>query len=160
MPKIQIDCDESRLIDLLEAVKHLIRGAPHIFTAQPAPKLPSDQKDFEDRAQAIAKAIKPRPNQPMRLEALRIVLGGGDTWFDQKGEPDPAMRNATGALSKALRSFAPFEESPLEILCRRQREVVAKGLHKGKYQGTRYITTKLGDRVREILCEWGVLSLR
>ncbi|WOF43182.1 hypothetical protein KNJ79_19000 [Sphingopyxis indica] len=154
---VQIDCVEHDLIDLLEAVKTLAHGAPRVFTQQEVPKLPSAEKEFEDRAYAIAKAIKPRPSQPMRREALRMALCNGDTWFDQKGEPDPAMRNATGALSKALRPFAPWEESPLEILCRRQREVVAKGPYKGKYQGTRYLPTSLGKRVREILNEWGVI---
>ena len=96
----------------------------------------------------------------MRLETLEFVLNRGDTWLDQNGEPDPALRNATGALSKALRKFAPYEESPLDILCTRQRHTVPSGPYKGRYQGTRYIPTKLGMRVKEILQEWGVMRKR
>lgn len=156
---IQVECDEGKVVEILEAIKSLGKN-PKIFSTAPLPKLPSAQKEFEARAQSIAKAIKPRPNQTMRLETLEFVLNGGDTWRDQKGESDPALRNATGALSKALRRFAPYSESPLEILCDRRRETIAKGPFKGRYQGTRYVPTMLGKRVREILQEWGILRRR
>jgi len=159
MAMIQVECDDAKVVEILEAIKSLSKS-PKIFSAKPLPSLPSAQKEFEARALAIAKAIKPRPNQSMRLETLELVLDGGDTWFDQKGEPDPALRNATGALSKALRRFDPWSESPLEILCERRRETIAKGPFKGRYQGTRYVPTRLGHRVREILQEWGILKPR
>jgi hypothetical protein len=56
-----------------------------------------------------------------------------------------------------LRKFAPYEESPLDILCERRRMVFSRGPAKGQYQGTRYIPTRMGNRVREILSEAGVL---
>lgn|GEM_PF-6388050 len=153
---VQFECDESRVAEVLEALKTRGRN-PRIFTPQRLPQLPSVRREFEARALAIAKAIKPRPNQAMRQETLEFVLGGGNTWLDQQGEPDPALRNATGALSKALRPFAPWEESPLDILCERRRETVPSGPYKGRYQGTRYVPTPLGKRVRQLLQEWGVL---
>jgi hypothetical protein len=156
MRMIQIECGDDRLIEILEAIRTLSRNVK-IFSPIEMPNLPSDQKEFDARALAIAQAIKPRPNQEMRLETLELVLGGGDTWFDQKGERDPALRNATGALSKALRRFAPYSDSPLEILCERRREIVPTGPYKGRYQGTRYVPTRLGRRVREILQEWGIM---
>jgi hypothetical protein len=156
MVVIQVECVEERVAEVLEALKSRTRN-PKLFLPRRLPELPSVKREFEARAQAIARAIRPRPNQAMRQETLEFVLGGNDTWFDQQGEPDPALRNATGALSKALRPFAPWEESPLEILCDRRRETVPSGPYKGRYQGTRYVPTPLGKRVREILQEWGVL---
>lgn len=156
MIMIQVECEAERVPEVLEALKSRARN-PKIFLPQRLPELPSAKREFEARAQAIAKRIRPRPNQVMRQETLEFVLGGGNTWLDQQGEPDPALRNATGALSKALRPFAPWEESPLAILCERRRETVPAGPYKGRYQGTRYVPTPLGKRVREILREWGVL---
>ena len=148
---------DDKLIDALEALKPFAVGTPKIFAPQPVTKLPSNVAEFEARAQAIARTIRPRANQPMRLDALKAVLTGHNTWFDQQGDPDPALRNATGALSKALRKFAPYDESPLEILCVRRRETVPTGPYKGRYQGTTYEVTKLGARVRDILKEMGIL---
>ncbi|TMJ20177.1 MAG: hypothetical protein E6G92_10615 [Alphaproteobacteria bacterium] len=159
MKIVQLECEDGKHIEILEAVKGLSRNAK-VFQIEKVPDLPSAEREFEDRAQAIAKWIRPRSNQPMRLETLEFVLNGGNTWFDQNGESDPALRNATGALSKALRKFAPWQESPLEILCDRQRVMVSNGPFKGRYQGTRYSPTPLGRRVRDILTEWGVLRHR
>src|SRR5689334_12647791 len=121
---IQVECEDAKIVDVLEAIKSHSRN-PKIFCPKAVPRLPSTDREFEAHAHAIAEAIKPRPNQPMRLETLELILNGGDTWFDQQGEPDPALRNATGALSKALRRFAPWDPSPLEILCERRREVTS-----------------------------------
>ena len=156
---IQIECEDAQVVEVLEAIKAHSRN-PKIFAPIARPNLPSVEREFETRALAIANAIKPRPNQPMRLETLEFVLNSGDTWSHPMDTPDQALRNATGALSKALRRFAPFEESPLEILCERRREVVPSGPYKGRYQSTHYIPTKLGKRVREILEEKGVLKRR
>ena len=156
---LQVECEEAKIVEVLEAIKTLTRN-PKIYASVSVPKLPSNTQEFETRALAIVEAIKPRPNQPMRKEILEFVLNGNDTWMGQGGEPDPALRNATGALSKALRRFDPWSSSPLEILCERRREMVQAGPYKGRYQGTRYIPTKLGRRVRDILVERGVLRLR
>jgi hypothetical protein len=147
---IQFQCKEGMIAEAIDAVSSMMIGKPQLFAAQPLPPSPKKLLEFEELAQRVAKAIKPRANQPMRAETLKLVLGGGDTFWNQKGEADPALRNATGALSKALRPFSMWD-SPLDLICSRVREVVAKGPFKGKYQGTRYVPTKLGKRVREIL---------
>lgn len=152
---VQFECDEQCVADAIDAVRRFIRGKPRIYEARALPDSPERAKEFEARAQAIAKAIKPREGQKMRRETLLLVLSGGDTWFDQGGDPDPALRNATGALSKALRQFEPYTPSPLDILAERQRETFEDGLYKGRYRGTRYRPTRLGQRVLEILRSWG-----
>lgn len=157
MTMIQFECRRDKELDILEALKPFSVQQLRLFSSLPKPPLPSDSKDFENKAQAIAKSIRPRPGQIMRRETLNTVLSGGDTFWDQDGKPDPALRNATGALSKALRKFAPFAESPLEILCERRREVFPSGSNKGEYKGTRYTVTRLGARVREILAAQGGL---
>lgn len=153
---IQFECLDDRIVEALEAIKGIAVGqTTKIWTRLAIPNLPSDEKAFEERAQAIAGAIKPRPNQKMRLEALRYVFNESNTFWAQQGEPDPALRNATGALSKALRRFAPYYDSPMEIICERRREIHSGGPLKGTYQGIQYVLTKLGKRVRDILKEWG-----
>lgn len=156
MAMIQFECPEAKIADALDAIRLFAIGKPHLFTPLPLPASPKEAAEFEQRAQEIAKAIRPRVSQTVRLEALRLVLLGGDTFYDQQGEADPALRNATGALSKALRKFSIWD-SPLDLLCERRRETVPSGPYKGRYQGTRYIPTRLGKRVREILQEQKIL---
>lgn len=153
---IQFECKDGMIREAIDALSPMMIGKPQIFVAQPLPSSPKKALEFEDFAQRVAKTVAPRANQPMRAETLRLVLGGGDTFWDQKGEPDPALRNATGALSKALRRFSMWD-SPLDLICTRAREVVPNGPYKGKYQGTRYIPTTLGKRVRQILEESGAI---
>jgi hypothetical protein len=154
---IQFECNRDQEIDILEVLKRFSVQSLKMYSSLPKPPLPSDSADFENRAQMIAKTIQPRPGQTMRRDALITVLRGSETFWDQSAEPDPALRNATGALSKALRKFAPFAESPLEILCDRRREVFSKGPMKGQYKGTRYVLTRLGNRVKEILIEKAII---
>lgn len=153
---IQFECKEGMIVQAIDALSPMMIGKPQIFAAQPIPPSPKKALEFEELAQRIAKAIAPRANQPMRAETLRLVLTGGDTFWDQKGESDPALRNATGALSKALRRFSMWD-SPLDLICTRVREVIPNGPFKGKYQGTRYVPTSLGKRVHEILKESGAI---
>ena len=153
---IQFECKDELVAEVIDAVTSMSIGKPKLFVSQPLPESPKKAVEFEELAQAIAKAVRPRANQSMRAETLRLVLRGGDTFFDQKGEPDPALRNATGALSKALRKFSMWD-SPLDLICERIREVFPKGPAKGQYQGTRYVPTRLGKRVREILEESGAI---
>lgn len=156
MAIVQFECRDDDVSDAVDAVSALVIGRPRIFTPQPSPTSPKKAGELEATAQAIAKVVRPRANQSMRLEILKLVLKGGDTWFDQNGEPDPGLRNATGALSKALRPFSTWD-SPLDLICTRKREVVHDGAYKGRYQGTRYIPTQLGGRVKQILEEQGVI---
>ena len=151
---VQFECEETKLTDALDRLRELGVGRLTVYAAEALPASPMLAKQFETRAQAIAKAIQPRQGQDLRRETLQLVLSGSDTFFGQHGEPDPALRNATGALSKALRRFAPYDESPLDILVRRTREVWTDAPLKGQYRGTRYTPTNLGVRVREILLEW------
>jgi hypothetical protein len=156
MATIQFECPDDKIIDAMEAIKGIAIGQKiNLWAPLNIPTLPSNEKAFEERAQAIARKIKSRQSQKMRQEALRYVFNEENTFWAQHGDPDPALRNATGALSKALRSFAPYHESPLDIICERRREVFDKGPLKGTYQGTQYVLTKLGKRVREILKEIG-----
>jgi hypothetical protein len=158
MVMIQFECANDKIVDALEALKGIASGqTTKIWTPMKIPVLAADLQAFEQKAQAIAAAIKPRPNQKMRAEALRYVFNESNTYWAQQGDPDPALRNATGALSKALRRFAPYHESPLDIVCERRREVFDKGPMKGTYQGVQYVLTKLGKRVRDILKELGII---
>lgn len=153
---IQFECKDEMITEAIDALSSIMIGKPQIFAAQPLPTSPKKALEFEELAQRIAKAIMPRANQPMRAETLKLVLTGGNTFWEQKGESDPALRNATGALSKALRRFSTWD-SPLDLICTRVREVVPNGAYKGKYQGTRYVPTKLGKRVRQILEQSGAI---
>jgi hypothetical protein len=77
---------------------------------------------------------------------LRKLLGGHDTFSDQRGEPDPALRNAMGAISKALKSVFFHDQAV-------HRLAVPKKTHfpDGSYRGTVYVPTPLGELVRELL---------
>lgn len=156
MHTIQFECPEAKVAEALDMIAAFAVGKPQLYAKLALPVSPAKEAGFEKLAQEIAKTIRPRASQTVRLEVLRLVLFGGDTFYDQKGEADPALRNATGALSKALRKFSIWD-SPLDLLCERRRETVPSGPYKGRYQGTRYIPTRLGKRVREILQEQKIL---
>jgi hypothetical protein len=116
-----------------------------LYQQIPCPGGENDQEEHQF-AQIVAKAIRPQPNQPMRKEALQKLLGGHDTFTDQKGEPDPALRNAMGAISKALKSVFSHDKAI-------QRLAIPKKTYfdDGHYMGTIYLLTPLGAKVRDIL---------
>lgn len=147
---IQVQVAEAQLASAVAAVLPFAIGTPAVFAPQPLPEQVVEAQEFEAKAQAIAQAIRPRSSQPLRQEALRAVLGGHDTYWDQQGAADPTLRNAVGALSKALRPFS-FLPSPLDLLCTRQKHFATQEPGKGSYLGTRYVRTLLGTRVRDIL---------
>ena len=151
---IQFECRADKVVEALDSIRPFAAGKPQLLEARPLPASPVAAAELEARAQDIAKWIKPREIDSVAAETIRFVLTGSDTFFDLQCDPDPALRNATGALSKKLRRFARFSDSPLEILCERRREVFPSGPSKGLYRGTRYYPTKLGARVYEILKEW------
>lgn len=101
----------------------------------------------------VVAAIRPKGNQTMRVEVLRAIFGGHDTFLDQGGKPDPALRNGVGALSKALKAVFNHGQ-PL------RRLVVPKKNYfpGGAYKGTTYQLTALGEQVRDRLKVEGVLA--
>lgn len=109
--------------------------------------------EFEALAEQIAGAIRPTAKQPMRKEALYMALFGGETLHDQHGESDPSLRNALGALSKALRPIFKFDASPIDNIAQRKKYFG----NEGHYLGTKYQPTKLGVRVRDILRAQGAI---
>jgi hypothetical protein len=157
MVTVQFDIAEEKLGDALDAVRRFMPANLRIFTTQPIPHSPMREAELQQLAHKIALAIAPRPEQRARREALRLILEGGDTFLSQQGGPDPALRNATGAISKSLRRFDPYAASPLDLLCERRREVYVRGPGKGNYKGMRYIPTALGRRVLQKLRELGKL---
>jgi hypothetical protein len=155
---VQFEISADKIVDVLEVLKPWVRAQSiKLMEGRVVPPLPSDTDDFEKKAFAITSRIRPRAHQPTRLMALQHIFADGDSWIDADADANPALRNATGAVSKALRRFAPYAESPLDIICTRHREVFRTGAQKGQYKGTRYSLTRLGQRVRAILMAEGVL---
>jgi hypothetical protein len=157
MATVQFDISDEKLVDVLDAIRRFGPGGLRIFGARPVPPSPMREAELQQLAHKIALAIAPRPEQQARRAALRLVLEGGNTFASQEGEADPALRNATGAISKSLRRFDPYAASPLDLLCERRREVFSRGPAKGNYRGMRYIPTALGQRVLRKLKELGEL---
>ncbi len=116
-----------------------------LFDPVPLPPVQNDD-DLTQLAQSVVAAVRPKPTQPLRKEALRKLLGGHDTFSDQRGEPDPALRNAMGAISKALKSVFFHDQAV-------HRLAVPKKTHfpDGTYRGTVYVVTPLGALVRDLL---------
>jgi hypothetical protein len=115
----------------------------NIKTGEPTSKL----------AREIAEAIRPHGKQTMRGEALKAALGEYNSFDDQKGESDAGMRVALAALSKALRPFAHGYASPMDLIAVRERQY----FDDGKYKGTVYRCTPLGEGVRKELNEMNVI---
>jgi hypothetical protein len=139
--------------DALTALKPFLADTPQLFQAMSLPTPPSiDPKHVKE----IADAITPRPNQPMREEVLKNLYSGHDTLWSQQGDPDPAFRNGTAALSRALRPFTLLA-SPLDLLFVRERRIATDGPIKGKYEATTYTPTALGKAVGELLKARGVI---
>ncbi|MBC2666052.1 hypothetical protein H7F51_11040 [Novosphingobium flavum] len=157
MKILQVGIDPARVPEALAAITPFACSAPILMQVQPLPEEAQDEQEFEELAVQVADAIQPTGNQPMRRTALQACLGGHDTFLDQMGDPDPSLRNAMGALSKALRPFSVLA-SPLDLICTRIKEYFAEGQPgAGGYRGTRYVPTKLGRRVYAILKARGVL---
>jgi hypothetical protein len=157
MATVLFDISDEKLINALDSIRSFGPANLRIFTERPIPASPMREAELQQLAHKIALAIAPRPEQHARREALRLVLEGGDTFWSLGGEADPALRNATGAISKSLRRFDPYAASPLDLLCERRREVFSNGPAKGNYKGVRYIPTALGKRVLQKLKELGKL---
>ncbi len=146
---IQIRPANGAVDPILKAISSLVaEGQVELFELQELPK-PTNEEDqeLESTAQKIAKLIRPTARQPMRGEALKVALVGWDTFMDQKGEADPSLRNALGAVSKAMRPIFPYDSSPIDRLATRRKRFDDHG----GYLGTVYTPTKLGIRVKEIL---------
>lgn len=155
MAMVQFEVQDDNLVEALDAIRCVSPTNLRVFAQKPIPPSPMREAELQQLSHKIAMAIAPRPDQHARRDALRLILGGGDTFSSQEGEADPALRNATGAISKSLRRFAPYTDSPLELLCERRREVFARGRDKGVYKGIRYIPNALGRRVFQKLKDLG-----
>lgn len=157
MTVVQFDVCDDRLVDLLDAIRRYAPSRLRVFRETPRPQSPRQETELQRLAGQIARAITPKSDSPNQVAALRLVLEGGDTFTLQEGEPDPGLRNAIGGLSKKLRRFDRFAESPVELLCERRREVFSRGQAKGIYKGMRYIPNALAGRVLKILRDTGQL---
>jgi len=132
-----------------EVVGEYASGAVQVLVPFPHRSSDADERDDGDAglARQIAEAIQPRGKQTMRRDALRAALGNYDSCIDQEGEIDNGMRVALAALSKALRPFAQHLESPMDLIAFREREY----FDGGRYRGTTYTCTPLGEKVRNEL---------
>lgn len=156
MPVLIATVDDPKAIQSCYAALATILPADSIkvLEEQPPPS-PSEASNsaLKQLAKEVATLIAPKPSQAMRHDALRMALIGGDTFYDQEGEPDPAFRNALGALSKAMRPLFKLDSSPIDRIAVRKKHFDKDGI----YLGTRYHPTELGRAVREILSEQGHL---
>lgn len=156
MNTIQLTLDPSAVPNVLKALAPFVPTSNiQLFTALP---LPAEEEKPDATQLALAKQVadllRPTANQLMRLQALRAIFGGYDTFVDEKGEANPSMRNAIGAASKSLRPLFKYDASPLERLVRRRKHYEAGTTN---YLGTRYEMTALGLLVRRILMDEGVI---
>ena len=103
---------------IAEIPDHSLKGALEALSPYVKPEnlklfspiaVPKDQGDDElaKLAQKVVDAVRPKPSQPLRREALQKLLSGHDTFSNQTGQADPALRNAMGAISKALKTVLP-----------------------------------------------------
>ena len=142
---------------IAEIPDHSLKGALEALSPYVKPEnlklfspiaVPKDQGDDElaKLAQKVVDAVRPKPRQPLRREALQKLLSGHDTFSNQTGQADPALRNAMGAISKALKTVFAHDQAV-------RRLAIPKKTHfpDGAYRGTVYILTPLGARVRDLL---------
>lgn len=156
MAILQVEVDRAKIEAALSAILPFATAEPKLYDQLALPTAVPEADDLDALAHKIADAIRPTGNQAMRSEALRATLIGHDTFHDQAATPDPALRNAVVALSRALRPFSIFD-SPLDLICSRHKDYFADGPCKGRYRGIRYVPTELGQRVRTVLKSSGAL---
>lgn len=146
MTMLLVEISDQSLKGALDALAPFV-SPENIKLFDPIP-LPAVQDDDELKqlAQSVVAAVRPKPSQPLRKEALRKLLGGHDTFSDQRGEPDPALRNAMGAISKALKSVFFHDQAVHRLAVPRKTHFAD-----GSYRGTVYDLTPLGELVRELL---------
>ncbi|MBY5517840.1 hypothetical protein [Rhizobium leguminosarum] len=136
----------SSLAAVLKAIEAVVPSSQiEVYEPAPIPKAPTDD-GLDELAKKVVVAIRPKPTQPMRREALQKLARGHDTFFDQGGVPDAALRNAMGAISKALRSVFEHDQAIRRLAIPRKTFMADKS-----YQGTVYDVTPLGARVFELL---------
>ena len=152
MVMVTFEIDKANVMSLIAALSQYV--APeniNLYEKMPLPQQVDDDKE-QELVSKIVQAIKPKPNQIMRVEALQAVLNGHDTFWDQEGESDYALRAAIAALSKALRKIFAHDKAI-------QRLAVPKKnwFDDGSYKGTTYTITPLGEKVRTELLEAGII---
>jgi len=152
MKYLTVQVPDDTLTSILQALTPLVPpNAIQLFEPLPISKEPEDD-GLGKLALQVLEIVRPKPSQPMRKEALQKLLNRHDTFWDQGGEPDPALRNAMGALSKALRAVFPHDQA-----IRRLAVPKKTFMDNGAYQGTAYVITPLGKRVRDLLKAEGIL---
>lgn len=146
---MHIDLEEQVVPDILNAILKFVPAKQiKLFEPRDLPKLKKeDTKVFEALAHKVADTVAPTGRQIMRKQALAAACLRYDSLMDQQGDPDPSMRNALGALSRALREIFPHDASPIDRLATRTKRFDENGT----YLATVYTPTKLGRRVWEIL---------
>jgi len=157
MKLIQITAPDPAAASVLAAIAAIVpaenvRVYSEVPPAPPAPPPGPDSK----LVAAIADAVRPGPSHAMRRKALEAALGGYDSYWAGHGEADPAMRNALGWVSKALKAVFPNDASPISRLAQRRKHYAAKAMG-GGYLGVRYETTALGVAVRDRLTAEGAI---
>lgn len=149
MPYLLIDVPSKGVLPVLQALASLVpEKSIQLLESKLLPKATLNQVAVDALAEAIVERVQPTARQPMRREALRAALTGWDTFIDQNGAADPNLRNAFGALSKALKPLFPGEASPIDRLVVRRKRFNPKD---GRYLGTVYEPTPLGLAVKAIL---------
>lgn len=149
---LQVKVAEERADEVAAAILSVVPNAEVVRWAQYKAPKPASTVD-EKLAVQCADAVMPSPKAEFRRDALKLIFCSMGTCSFQEGESDPTLRNATGALSKSLRSVFPFYASPIDQLVIRKKTYFENGV----YEGTEYYPTQLGKRVREILKERGVI---
>ncbi|MBX5249976.1 hypothetical protein HJC03_06115 [Rhizobium sp. NLR4b] len=146
MMLLAIKVESSNVAAILSAISALVPPQQiELYDLVQPPKSPADD-GLEELARKVALAVRPTATKPMRREALQKLARGHDTFCDQSGEADPALRNAMGAISKDLRSVFSHEK-PIQRLAISRKTRMADG----SYKGTVYDVTPLGARVFELL---------
>lgn len=144
---------ENSAKDVLHALAPFV--PPNDIQLFQAVELPQEEEmtsEFEELAKKAADAVRPKPTQPIRKEILSKMLNGHDTFVNQGGDPDPALRNGVGAISKALKSVFPHDQAVRRLAIPKKTF-----FEDGTYKGTVYLLTPLGKRVREILTDEGAI---
>ncbi|CAK7260911.1 MULTISPECIES: hypothetical protein [Shinella] len=146
MPLLIAEVPEQSLKGALKALAPFVPPENlKLFSALAPPEDESDD-ELTQLAQKVVEAVRPKPTQPLRKEALRKLLGGHDTFTNQGGEADPVLRNAMGAISKALRTVFAHDQAVRRLAIPKKTQ-----FPDGTYRGTVYSVTPLGARVRDLL---------
>lgn len=147
------EIEDTALDQVLAALLPLTPASKIKVLAEVSPPAPPESDDrLETLARRVVELVRPVPDSDLQRETLRKVLSRHDTFFDQHGEADPALRNAVGHLSRKLKKLFQYEKPVSAIAVPRKTF-----FPNGDYMGTTYDVTPLGERVRAILLKEGAI---